>query len=48
MRIYGGGAYPAYLIDADTLRITRYTEAGTDVFGEELNEKDVTVKISRK
>ncbi|NLO84227.1 MAG: glycoside hydrolase family 13 protein [Clostridiales bacterium] len=32
----------------DTLVIKRYAEDGKDVFGEELSDKDMTIKVSRK
>ena len=34
--------------DEDTLKVTRYAADGKDVFGGELTERDITVKISRK
>lgn len=35
-------------VDAGTLQITRYAQDGLDAFGQPLNEKAVTVKITRK
>ena len=34
--------------DGDNLKVTRYAENGLDVFGQPVEGKDVTVKISRK
>ena len=35
-------------LDGDTLKVTRYAQNGLDVFGQSVEGKDVTIRISRK